>query len=151
MPTRVISGDIVFAAGSNNLLVAIDLRSGQRIWEREIGSGNQPWLAGKYLFLLANDARLMAIQADSGKIVWDTKIPAGNDVSDQVGVTYAGPLLINNRLLVNTSNGYTFYVSPYTGKILGYIENGDGSSLPPVAAGSQVIITTVDADIIAYQ
>ena len=98
----VISGDIVFAAGSNNLLVAIDLRSGQRIWEREIGSGNQPWLAGKYLFLLANDARLMAIQADSGKIVWDTKIPAGNDVSDQVGVTYAGPLLINNRLLVNT-------------------------------------------------
>ena len=65
--------------------------------------------------------------------------------------TYAGPLLINNRLLVNTSNGYTFYVSPYTGKILGYIENGDGSSLPPVAAGSQMIITTVDADIIAYQ
>ena len=59
--------------------------------------------------------------------------------------------LINTRLLVNTSNGYTFYVSPYTGKILGYIENGDGSSLPPVAAGSQVIITTVDADIIAYQ
>lgn len=147
----VISGDIVFAAGSNNLLVAIDLRSGQRVWEREIGSDNQPWLAGKYLFVLANDARLMAVQADSGKIVWDTKIPAGNDVSDQVGVSYAGPLLINNRLLVNTSNGYTFYVSPYTGKILGYFENGDGSSLPPIAANTQVVITTTDADIVAYK
>ena len=147
----VIAGEIVFAAGSNNLLVAIDIRTGQRIWEREIGSSNQPWLAGKYLFVLANDAQLMAVQADSGKIVWDTKIPVVGDVSDQVGVSYAGPLLANNRLWVNTSNGYTFYLSPYTGKILGHIETGEGSSLPPVAAGGQVAIATTNADIIVYQ
>lgn len=147
----VIGENVVYAAGSNNLLVAIDLRSGQRIWERRISSANLPWLAGKYLFVLADDARLMAIEADSGKIIWDTKIPAGNNVSDQVGVTYAGPLLIGNRLLVNTANGYTFYVSPYTGKILGYIEIDDGSSLPPVVADKQVVITTRDAEIIAYQ
>ncbi len=147
----VISGDIVFAVGNNNLLVAIDLRSGQRIWEREIGSTNQPWLIGKYLFLLANDACLMAIQADSGKIVWEAKIPAGSDETEQSGVNYSGPLPVNNRLLVNTSNGYTFYVSPYTGKILGHIENNNGSLLPPIAADGRVIITTSDAEIIVYQ
>ena len=151
LASPIIAGDIVIAAGSNNLLVAIDIRSGQRIWEREIGSTNLPWLVGKYLYVMANDARLMCVQADSGKIVWDTKVPAGNDVSDQVGVTYSGPLLSGNRLLVNTSNGYTFYISPYTGKILGYVEIDEGSSLPPITANKQVVITTRDAEIITYQ
>ena len=110
-----------------------------------------PWLAGKYLFVLANDGRLMAVEADSGKVIWDTKIPAGNDVSDQVGVVFAGPLLTGNRLLVNSSNGYAFYVSPYTGKILGYIELDGGSSLPPVAAAGMVAFATGDADIVVYR
>ncbi len=145
----VIAGDTVFAAGSNNLLVAIDLRSGQRIWEREISTNNQPWAAGKYLYVLTEDARLLAVQSESGKIIWDTKIPAAND--EQAGTRYAGPLLINNRLLVNASDGKTFFVSPYSGKISGVVTNGEGSSLPPVAAEKQIIITTTDADIIAYQ
>ncbi len=145
----VIAGDTVFAAGSNNLLVAVDLRSGQRIWEREISTNNQPWAAGKYLYVLTEDARLLAVQSESGKIIWDTQIPAADD--GQAGIRYAGPLLINNRLLINASDGKMFFVSPYNGKISDIVTNGKGSSLPPVAAEKQIIITTTDADIIAYQ
>ena len=147
----VIAGDTVYAVGNNNLLVAIDLRSGQRIWEREIGGANQPAIAGKYMFLLSNNAFLLAIDVESGKIVWETKVPAGNEIEDKVGVSYAGPLLSNNRLLVNTSNGYTFYISPYSGEILGFIEPEDGSSLPPIAADGKVVITTSDAEIVVYE
>lgn len=147
----VISGDIVFAAGNNDLLVAIDLRSGQRIWERQIGSSNQPVLAGKYLFLLANDNRLMAIQADSGKIVWTTKI-LGNGVDENKDNTvFAGPLLINNQLLVTNSDGYLFFISPFDGQIIGRTEIDNGSFLPAVAADGQIIVTTNDANIIAYK
>ena len=46
----VIDGATVYAIGNNNILVAIDLRSGARIWEREIGGINQPWIAGKFMF-----------------------------------------------------------------------------------------------------
>lgn len=147
----VIAGNMVYAVGSNNMLVAIDARSGQRQWEREIGSNNQPWIAGKYIFLLTNTPNLIAVQADSGKVIWDTKIPAGNGVSDKVGVAFAGPILTNDRLLVNTSNGFVFSVSPYTGSILGFIKVDDGSSLPPIAANGQVVITTNDADIVVYE
>lgn len=147
----VISGDVVFAAGNNDLLVAIDLRSGQRIWERQIGSNNQPILSGKYLFLLANDNRLMAIQADSGKIIWDTKIPSGNEDDNSGQIVFAGPLLVNNQLLVTNSNGYMFFVSPDDGKIIGNIEIDDGSSLPAIAANGYVIVTTNDANLIVYK
>ena len=101
------------------------------------------------MYVLTEDARLLAVQSESGKIIWDTKIPAADD--EQAGTRYAGPLLINNRLLVNASDGKTFFVSPYSGKISGVVTNGEGSSLPPVAAEKQIIITTTDADIIAYQ
>jgi len=147
----VIAGDRVYAVGNNNLLVALDLRNGQRIWEREIGSSNQPWIAGRYMFLLANNASLLAIDTESGKIIWETEVPAGNDISEKVGVSYAGPVLTGNRLLVNTSNGYTFYISPYTGEILGFIRTNGGSSLSPIVADGMVIITNNNANITAYQ
>lgn len=146
----VIGKDMVFAAG-NNILTAIDLRTGQRLWEREFGSNNQPWLAGKVLFVLSEISHLLAVDTESGKIIWDTKVPAGEKVADAVGVTYAGPVLINNRLLINTSNGYTFYISPYTGEIMGFLKLDDGSAIAPAAADGKVVITTTDAELLVYE
>lgn len=146
----VIGNSMVFAAG-NNILTAIDMRTGQRLWEREFGSNNQPWLAGKILYVLSEISHLLAIDTESGKIIWDTKVPAGEKVADAVGVTFAGPVLVNNRLLVNTSNGYTFYISPYTGEIMGFLKLDDGSAVSPVAADGQVVITTTDAELLVFE
>lgn len=146
----VIGKDMVFAAG-NNILTAIDLRTGQRLWEREFGSNNQPWLAGKVLFVLSEISHLLAIDIESGKIIWDTKVPAGEKAADAVGVSFAGPVLINNRLLVNTSNGFTFYISPYTGEIMGFLKLDDGSAITPAAADGKVVITTTDAELLVYE
>lgn len=147
----VIDGGVVYAVGNNNLLVAIDLRSGKRIWEREIGSYNQPVVIGNYMFLLTNNASLLALDAKSGKIIWETKVPAGNDIKDKVGVSYAGPILTSGRLLVTTSNGYVFYISPFTGEILGFIKLKHGSSLSPIVADGKVVITTDNAEILVYE
>ncbi|MBR1649330.1 MAG: PQQ-binding-like beta-propeller repeat protein [Alphaproteobacteria bacterium] len=146
----VIDNDVIYAAG-NNITVAIDLRSGLRLWEREFGSNNRLWAAGKVLYMISEISHLLAIDTESGKIIWDTKIPAGEDISDAVGVTYAGPVLINNRLLVATSTGYLFYISPYNGEIMGFLDISEGTSIPVVAANGQVIVTTSEAKLSAYQ
>lgn len=147
----VIDGDRVYAMGNNNIMAAIDIRSGSRIWEREIGSTNQPWVAGKFMFVLNNDYDLFAIETASGKIVWNTKIPVGKTKEDRIGVTLSGPVLTNNRLLVATSNGYSFAVSPYTGKILGFITLDDGVQVPPIVVDGVAIMATKDADLVTYK
>lgn len=147
----VIDGDRVYAMGNNNIMVAVDIRSGARIWEREIGSTNQPWIAGKFMFVLNNDYDLFAIETASGKIVWNTKIPVGKTKEDRIGVTLSGPVLTNNRLLVATSNGYSFAVSPYTGKILGFITLDDGVQVPPIVVDGVAIMATKDADLVTYK
>lgn len=145
----VIDGDKVFAAGNNSVLAAIDLRTGNRLWERQLGSNNQPWVAGEYVFVLSNDFDLLALEKNTGKIVWNTKIPVVE--SEKSGVYGLGPILSENRLIVSTSNGYIFAVSPYTGKIINYITTSDGVELPPVMAQGVTIFTTRDADMLAYQ
>lgn len=147
----VIDGEIVYALGHSNILVAIDLRTGNRLWEREIGGINQPWVAGKFMYVLDNDFNLIALEKLSGKIIWNTNIPATKDEDDRAGLFARGPVLAGNRLLVGSSNGYVFAVSPYNGKIIGYISLADGIEVSPVIADGITIFTTNDADIVAYK
>lgn len=151
MSYPIISGDVVFAAGNNNILVAIDIKTGKRIWEKEIGTTNPMYMVGSYLFILTNNFELAALSAKDGSIYWTSKLSTGKDLEEKVGAFAAGPLLINNKLIVATSNGYAFAVSPYDGRIIASTKLSDGVEVPPIAAEGLTILTTNDADIIAYE
>ena len=103
------------------------------------------------MFVLSNTNDLLAIEAETGKIVWSTKIPLGTSDDDKSGVFLSGPVLTDNRLLVATSSGYAFAVSPYTGKIMSFVALDDGVEVPPVVADGITILTTNNADLIAYK
>ena len=105
----------------------------------------------KVIYVLSNEAELMAIEKASGRIVWNTKIPLGEKPSELSGAFATGPVLTGYRLIVTTSQGYAFAVSPFSGKILGFIDLDENVSLAPVVAENTVFFTTDDADLIAYQ
>lgn len=147
----IIDGDTVFVMGHNNIMVATDLKTGNRLWEKEIGGSSQPWVAGKYLFVMSNDFELMALEKTSGKIIWNTSIPVTKDEDDRAGIFAKGPVLAGDRLLVTSSNGYVFAVSPYTGKVMNYITLPEGADIAPIVVNGVIVFTTNDADIIAYK
>ncbi len=147
----IIDGSVVYALGHSNILAAIDLRTGNKIWEREISGISQPWVAGKYIYVLDSEFNLLALEKASGKIVWNTNVPVTNNEENTSGVFAKGPVLAGNRLLVTSSNGYVFAISPYNGKIIGYITLSDGVSVSPVVARGMVLFTTNDAEIVAYK
>ena len=147
----VIAGNAVFAAGQSNLLTAIDLRSGTRVWQRDLSISSQPWVSGNYLFAVANNSDLIAIENATGRILWSTKIPLGGEDDDKTGAFISGPVLTDNRLLVTTSTGYAFAVSPYNGKIMSYVDLETPIETSPIVADGIMILTTRDADIHAYK
>ena len=147
----VIAGNVVFAAGQSNLLVAIDIRTGNRIWQRDLTLNNQPWVSGDYLFAIANNSDLIAIENTTGRILWSTKIPLGSEDDDKTGAFLSGPVLTDNRLLVTTSTGYAFAISPYTGKIMSYVDLETPIETSPVVADGILLLTTNDAEIYAYK
>lgn len=146
----IIDNDIAYVVGYNGPMVAINIRTGAKVWQREISASSQPWLAGNFLFVLTEDSDLVAINKQDGKIVWTTIIPYAND-DEKLGVFTSGPLLANDALLVASSNGKLFSVSPYNGRIMGIADIEEGVETAPIMASETLLITTKEAEITAYK
>ena len=148
----IIDRNIVFAISNNGQLTAINLRNGRRIWERNIGSIESPWIAGDYLFLISNNTDLIALGRINGQIYWVTSLPGWRDQKRRKGkITWTGPVLGSNRLIVAGSNGEAFSISPYTGKILGKQKMPDSVTISPIIAQDKLIFLTDDAELVSYK
>ena len=146
----IIDNDVVYIVGYNGPMVAIDIRTGAKVWQKDLSSSSQPWLAGNFLFVLTKDSDLVAINKQNGKVIWTTIIPYAND-DEKIGVFTSGPILANDALLVASSNGKLFSVSPYNGRIMGIANIEEGVESTPIMANETLLITTKDAEITAYK
>lgn len=144
----VIEGENVYAVGNANVLTAIDLRSGSRKWEKEIGSVNTPLLVGNTLYVVANTNDLLAINKENGDVLWATPIDLGKKSAE---TTIFNPLMLDGRLVVALSNGTVLLYMPQTGKLLNSVDLGENLNSAPIVANEYVFFVTADADIIAYK
>ena len=148
----VIDGDRVYAISHSGRMVAVDLPTGRRIWEAPLGGVNQPWIAGDFLFVLTTDATVAAVTARDGRIRWLTPIGLFEDPEDREGrITWSGPVLVGDRLIVSGSNGVAVSLSPYTGDIIGEQDMPDAVSLAPAVADETLFFLTDEARLVAYR
>ena len=66
-------------------------------------------------------------------------------------IFWSGPVLAGDRLIVVSSTGEGFAVSPYTGDALGKTDFPDGVFINPVVADKTVYVLTDEADLIALR
>jgi len=148
----VIAGTRIYVLGYSGIMTAIDLATGDRIWRADLGGVQQPWLAGNYLYVLTDNADLAALSTETGDVLWVTHLQRWEDPEDREDpVTWSGPLLASDRLVVGGSNEELLAVSPYDGRILGYLDAGGSVTLPPVLAKDTLVILTDEGDMIAYR
>ncbi len=148
----VVDRGRVYAISHSGRMVAIDLASGRRVWETEVGGVNQPWIAGRFLYVVTTEGDVVALVAENGLVRWVTPLGRYEDPEDRTGlVNWSGPVLASDRLIVTGSQGIAVALSPYTGAVIGQIEMPDDVSLAPVLAGQTLYFQTDDAEIIAYR
>jgi outer membrane protein assembly factor BamB len=148
----VIDRGRVYAVSHSGRMVAIDLRTGDRVWEQDVGGTHSIWVAGDYLYLLANDVDLLCLLRQDGRVRWVRELPRYEDPQKKEDpVRWAGPVLAGDRLIVVASNGEALSVSPYTGKPLGRVEFPDAVFLDPIVANDTLYVLTDDAELIALK
>ncbi|HEX9327278.1 MAG TPA: PQQ-binding-like beta-propeller repeat protein, partial [Reyranella sp.] len=147
----VIDRGLVLAMGSAGQLAAVELRSGQRVWERGIGGNQTPWTAGRFVFVTTSSADIAALTRDGGKIKWVTPLTQYHDEARKRPVLWSGPVLAGDRLLIAGTLGELLAVSPYTGEILGKMDLRDPIRLGPVIANRTIYVLTDSGRLIALR
>jgi outer membrane protein assembly factor BamB len=148
----VIDRDRVFAISHSGLMVAIDLRTGDRVWEQDIGGVHAPWVAGDFLYVLSADNELICLTRADGRVRWARDLPQWeNEDKKRDPIFWAGPVLAGDRLIVISSDGEAISVSPYTGLPLGHVGFPDGVFINPIVADRTLFVLTDEADLIALR
>ena len=148
----VIADGRVYAASHSGRMVAIDLVSGRRVWEAEVGSLVQPWVAGQFLFVLSAGGEVVALTADTGLVRWVTPIGLFEDPEDRDDrIIWSSPLLAGDRLVVAGNTGELLSLSPYTGEVLGRLDLPGGATVPVAAAQDSLFFLTDSAKLVALR
>ncbi|HWD50673.1 MAG TPA: PQQ-binding-like beta-propeller repeat protein [Rhizomicrobium sp.] len=148
----VVDRDMVFAISHSGTMVAINLNAGDRAWSRDIGGIQMPWVAGDFLYVLTTDAQLLCLERKDGKVKWLHQLPRWEDEDHKEDpIEWAGPVLVSNRLVAVSSNGYAEAISPYDGTLIGRITIPAGAYIAPVVANDTLYLLTNDAQLVAMR
>ncbi len=147
----VIDGGLVFAVGLGGLMAALDLRSGRRVWQRDIAGANMPWVAGDFLFVVDTEQKVGAINKTDGTVHWVEELPRFNNPKRTKGlITWYGPVMAGGKLLLVSDKGKMAVMDPISGALVATSEIEEHASQPPVVAQGTVLVLTDDATLTAY-
>jgi outer membrane protein assembly factor BamB len=149
----VIANGLIYAISMGGLLVCNDVPTGRRVWDRQIAGEDTPYIAGDWMFIISAEQEIAAISIDDGRIGWITQLPRWSDPDKKKNtLTWYGPLLVSDRLIVTGTSKDALSISPYTGEILGHITLSEQAApFAPVVAGGTVLIISNDARLIALR
>ena len=148
----VLSGGLVFASSQSGVTVAIDGRSGTRVWSIATGSTQAPALAGQYMFILGVDDTLSAVNPANGEAYWVTTLRKFKKEKKKKGrISYSGPIIASGRVVIVSSTGELLAFSPQTGQQTGSVKLGSTTYLEPIAVQDKLLILTDEAKLIAIQ
>ena len=148
----VIDNGRVYAIGQGGRIVALELATGQRLWEQNFAGISTPWIAGEWLFVVTDDARLVCLARSNGKARWISQLPRYRKEKKKSGpITWYGPVLAGNRLILTNSRGQIVSAAIEDGHVLNTIDTKDDFTLPPIVAKSTLYTLSQDGRIAAYR
>lgn len=148
----VIDRGRVFAIGHGGRMAALELATGQRVWERNLAGTSTPWVAGDFIFAVTIEGELVAVTRGEGKVKWVTQLPKWRDEEDKKGaIRWAGPVLAGDRLILTGTSGELISVSPITGEVLNRMAVGGVIYQPPVVANGMLFVLNDEGRLTAFR
>ncbi|WP_039055879.1 outer membrane protein assembly factor BamB [Enterobacter sp. Bisph1] len=140
--TPVIVGNVVYALAYNGNLTALDLRSGQIMWKRELGSVSNFVVDGNRIYMIDQNDRVLALTTDGGVTLWTQ--------SDLLHRNLTAPALYNGYIVTGDSEGYVHWINVEDGRFVAQQKvDSSGFLTEPVVAGGKVLIQAKDGTLYA--
>ena len=148
----VVDGSLVYAISHGGRMVAIDFKTGRRVWDKLFGGVQTPWVAGDYIYVITIDEQLICLNRKTGQVRWVAVLLRYEDPGSRENpITWNGPVLAGDRLLVTSSRGEALSISPYTGEFLGKMNLPGSITLPPIVAGETIYVLSDSGELAALR
>ncbi len=148
----VIDRGRVFAVGQGGRMVSMELVTGQRLWEINVAGISTPWIAGEWVFMVTDEAKLLCISRSNGKVRWISQLQRFKSEKKKKGpITWTGPVLAGDRLIVASSEGQLANVSPADGSLQSVTKSGGGYFLSPIVANNTLYTLANDGRLTAWR
>ncbi|MFS0773653.1 PQQ-binding-like beta-propeller repeat protein [Sphingomonas sp. 1P08PE] len=148
----VVDQGRVYAVGQGGRMVALELSTGQRLWEQNLAGISTPWVAGDWLFVMTDDARLACLSRASGKARWIAQLPRFRNQKKKSGpITWFGPVLAGGRLVLTNSEGEIVSASTTDGSVVQTVDTKVPFALPPIVANQTLYTLDQKGRVTAYR
>ena len=148
----LIEGGRVIVTGLGNTTIAVDLRSGRRLWERAFGGGAGPAGGGDWIFSVTGTGHALALGREDGRIRWVTDLdPPPAEGPPPPRARFGRPMIAGGHLMVPSSRGEVLIIAPAGGEVVGRVQTGHGITLPMAAAGGTLVALADDGTLIALR
>lgn len=142
----VIVGDVVYLLSHSGYLTAVQLHTGQTLWEREVSGTSAPCILGDFLFVLAHPYQMLCLHRESGALVWRVNL---NEPKNKT--RWSGPVAAGGQLILTGSSGLLRFIDPLNGATLGTKSLTSGTDIEPIVANDTLLVLTRLGDLIAYR
>ncbi|HHR6066065.1 TPA: outer membrane protein assembly factor BamB [Providencia alcalifaciens] len=131
--TPVIDDGKVYAIAYNGTLAALDMRSGQMLWKRDLGSINDMVLSGDNLYLVDQTDRVLSVHKSDGVTLWTQDQLLNRGLS--------APEVYNGYIVVGDKEGYLHWLDTSTGGFVAQNKlNSSGIHSRPVIASDKLMV-----------
>ncbi len=137
---------LIVAGSVSGRTLAVKEGTGERVWERNIGTAHTPAVSGEGVFLVSLQGDAYGLDRATGTVRWTTKLPKGKGRE-----VWAGPLLAGGTLWIGSNKGQLVGIDARSGDITSQRELGpDGIIQSPLAAGGRLFVVTGRGGVIAF-
>lgn len=144
-------GYVLYVAGYQGRIAAIDVQKGQFLWARDFSSYTGVTVDSKSLFSSDERSHVWAMDRFSGATLWkQEKLQARN---------VTRPVLFGDYLIVGDADGYLHVMSKFDGRFVARVPVGghedrflseNGILVPPVVTNDMILVTTRDGMLYSY-
>jgi outer membrane protein assembly factor BamB len=142
----VVWNDFVLISMAEGRVVLIDVGTGIRFWDQEIGTISTPAVVNGWAFILLNNGTIICISLKTGHVKWTADLGAlcvDNNNHKHFESKWSGPLIVNGDVVVVNDAGYILSLDISFGKLKKrqFFKNVRMTRIPIVVDGKLLAIT----------
>ncbi len=150
----VVVGNVIYAGNQSGRVVALDGRTGARLWAADEGAYSPVVPAGDSLFFVSDRNELIRVDANTGNRIWGTELPLYQQDRERrrrAVFTHYGPILAGGQLVVASGDGLIRFFSPESGALTGTAEIRGGAAAHPIVVNDTLYVVSQDGRLHAYR